>query len=253
MLKRKPFKRHQPNIGRQSGMTLMELLVAGAISIVASAGMLMLMASTLGSGTKTIKMTRLSQEMRSAMQIMTRELRRANYHGTYAACFGDDGCVTTLNIDSVVKEVTIDGGSGGSCFWFWYDRPQGTGTQIAVTGEQVAAFRRTTDGSGVGSIEMSVSGTTTPNCNTDSDSWQPITDPNVYDVTAFAVSNADSYTAAVTAAGATLAVNRIGITMTGSLVDDASIPAWMGGSGIPTVQLQDFVRVRNDTSSPPSS
>ena len=246
MLRPKAFKRHQPNIGHQRGVGLMELLIAGAISIVASAGMLALMANTLGSGTKTIKMTRLSQEMRTAMQIMTRELRRANYHGSYAACFNDADCIDTLGISSVVKEVTIDGGSGGSCFWFWYDRPQGTSTPVAITGEQVAAFRRTTDGAGIGSIEMSVTGTGTPSCNVDSASWQPITNPDVYDVTALTITNTESFTAAITKAGDTLAVNRIGITIIGSLIDDASIPAWMGGSAAPTVQLQDFVRVRND-------
>lgn len=249
---RRAPKRRQLKLAHQSGMTLMELLVAGAISIIASAAMLALMANTLGSGTKTIKMTRLTQEMRSTMQIMTRELRRANYHGTYAACYGDENCITTLGISGVVKQVTIDGGSGGSCFWFWYDRPQGSGTEIAITSEQVAAFRRTTNGAGVGLIEMSVSGTAAPNCNVDSDSWQPITNPAVYDVTALAVTNTGSFTAAVTSTGSTLAVNRIGISMTGSLVDDASIPDWMGGSEVPTVQLQDFIRVRNDISAPPA-
>lgn len=236
---------------RQRGMTLMELLVAGVISIVASASMLGLMANTLGTGTKTIKMTRLSQEMRSAMQIMTRELRRANYHGTYAACFGDDDCVGTLGISGAVKNISIQGGSGGSCFWFWYDRPQNGGTEVAVTSEQVAAFRRVTNGNGVGSIEMSVIGTGTPNCSIASTAWQPITDPDVYDITAFAVTNTDSFTSTITSAGATMAVERIGISMTGSLVDDASIPAWMAGSDVPSVELQDFIRVRNDISHPP--
>ncbi len=229
-------------------MTLMELMVAGSISIIASAAMFILMSNALGSGTKTIMITRLSQEMRSAMQIMTRELRRANYHGTYAACFGHPDCINSLGISGVVKNITIDGGSGGSCFWFWYDRPQNGATELAVTSEQVAAFRRTTDGSGVGSIEMSVSGTDTPNCNVDSSSWQPITDPDVYDVTVFAITDTESFTTTVTGAGATVAVNRIGITMTGSLIDDSSVPAWMGGADAPTVQLQDFVRVRNDIS-----
>ena len=98
MLMRRAPKHRQLNLGHQGGVTLMELMIAAAISIIASAAMLALMANTLGSGTKTIKMTRLTQEMRSAMQIMTRELRRANYHGTYAACFGDENCITTLGI-----------------------------------------------------------------------------------------------------------------------------------------------------------
>ncbi len=253
MLKHRTFRRQLPNINRQAGVILMELLVAGLISVVASAAMLALMANTLGTGAKTIKVTRLSQEMRSAMLIMTRELRRANYHGTYADCFGNANCLadedaTGGNISNVVRNISIDGGSGGSCFWFWYDRPQNGATELAVTGEQVAAFRRTTDGSGVGSIEMSVSGTGTPNCNADSSSWQAITNSDVYDVTAFAITDTESFTTTVTGAGATMAVNRIGITMTGSLINDASIPAWMGGEDALTFQLQDFVRVRNDIS-----
>ena len=83
------WKNRQAGWHRQKGMTLMELLVAGFISIIVSSGMVILMASTLGTGTQTIKMTQLSEEMRSAMQIMTRELRRANYHSTYNLCFGN--------------------------------------------------------------------------------------------------------------------------------------------------------------------
>ena len=102
---------------RQKGMTLMELLVAGFISIIVSSGMVILMASTLGTGTQTIKMTKLSSEMRSAMQIMTRELRRANYHSTFFRCFGDQGCLgvptadfpNRMDIESEITEINING------------------------------------------------------------------------------------------------------------------------------------------------
>jgi prepilin peptidase dependent protein B len=240
------FKR---SFGRsQRGMTLWELLIATTIGLIAAMGMVILMANTLGTGTRTIKMTRLSQEMRTAMQIMTRELRRANYHGTYAGCFGDADCTTTLGISGVVKAITINGGSGGSCFWFWYDRPDAGGN--LVTGDEVAAFRLVDDGAGVGSLEMSVTGTGAPDCTADpEDGWLPITDSNVYDVTNFAITNTESFVATITKAGATLSVNRIGITMTGTLIGDASIPAWMRGGDLPTVQLQDFIRVRNDITS----
>ena len=97
-------------------MTLMELLVAGTISIIVSSGMVVLMASTLGTGTQTIKMTQLSAEMRTAMQIITRELRRANYHSTYANCFGDANCLINQSIDAKVTEVSIN--AGGDCFGF---------------------------------------------------------------------------------------------------------------------------------------
>ena len=59
-------------------MTLMEMLVAGMISLIALSAMVIVMANTLGTGSQTIQMARVSNEMRAAMQIMTRELRRAN-------------------------------------------------------------------------------------------------------------------------------------------------------------------------------
>lgn len=236
--------------GRQAGMTLMELLVAAVISLVAVAGMLMLLANTFGASTKTIRITGLTKEMRTAMQIMTRELRRANYHGTYAACFGNENCISNLGISGVVKDISIDGGSGGSCFWFWYDRPQSGSTPVDIGSEQVAAFRRATNGSGVGSIEMMVGGTTTPDCGNDGANWQPITDTDVYDITTFSVTNTGSFAPIVTATGSSLSVNRIGIAMTGSLVNSPGIPAWMGGSDAPMVRLEDFIRVRNDIPTP---
>jgi len=236
------------NFKYQKGMTLMELLVAGSISIIASAGMIVLMASTLGTATRTIKMTGLSEEMRTSMQMITRELRRANYHGSYAVCFGDSDCRNTLSLDSVLQPVTIDGGSGGSCVYFWYDRPQASGvTALAVDAEQVAAFRLATTDDGVGSIEMSVSGTATPDCAGSGDNWQPITDPDIYDITNFAVTNDESFALALSSLGGSLAIDRIGITMTGILLSDASLPAWMQ-SGT-SLTLTDFIRVRNDISS----
>ncbi len=83
---------------RQGGMTLIELLVAGVISLIAATGMIIVMANTLGTGSKTIQMAKVTQEMRTAMQIMSRELRRANYHSTFMACYGNVDCLSTLGI-----------------------------------------------------------------------------------------------------------------------------------------------------------
>ena len=247
MLIKAKSRPHRSLPGRQSGMTLLELLVAGVISLIAMSGMIILMANTLGTGTQTIKMTRLGQEVRTAMQIMTRELRRANYHSTYAACFANINCRSDLGITSVVKAVTIDG--GGDCFWFWYDRPQDpSDTQIAVTAEQVAAFRRRANGSGVGVIEMSVTQATQPNCAGTGSNWQPITDPDVYDVTAFVI-NTGQFATAVNTTGSSLITDQIGIAITAQMASDAALPSWLQGDAAPYT-LQDFIRVRNDIPNP---
>jgi Tfp pilus assembly protein PilW len=238
---------------RQKGMTLIELLVAGLISIIVMSGMVILMANTLGTGTQTIKMTRLSAEMRTAMQIMTRELRRANYHATFAGCFGNLDCLATLGITGQVTEVNINGTN--DCLWFWYDRPQRCPTssctaaelaaaQTAITAETVAGFRRTVTG-GIGVIQMTTSGTSAANCP--GGGWVSITNPDLVDITAFnaddAVTNFASFTST---ANGTQSIEQIEITMSGRLRSDASLPAFMQGINAPVLTVQDFVRVRND-------
>jgi len=193
----KYWKNRQAGWKRQRGMTLMELLVAGFISVIVSSGMIILMGNTLGTGTQTIKMTQLSGEMRSAMQIMTRELRRANYHSTYATCFGDLDCLQTNGIDSKVTEVNIN--DTGDCFWFWYDRPQRcasppcTAAEYAAaqtlisdagTKDTIAAFRLATttdaDETVIGVIQMTTTGTDASACP--STGWVDITNPNLVDI-----------------------------------------------------------------------
>ncbi|NIP17774.1 MAG: prepilin-type N-terminal cleavage/methylation domain-containing protein, partial [Xanthomonadales bacterium] len=71
---------------RQAGLTLIEVLVAMVISLVVAMAMVSLMANTMGTGTRTIQMSRLTAELRAALQIMTRDVRRANYHGNFVAC-----------------------------------------------------------------------------------------------------------------------------------------------------------------------
>ena len=238
-------------------MTLMELLVAGSISIVVSSGMVILMASTLGTGTQTIKMTKLSSEMRTAMQIMTRELRRANYHASFIRCYGKPNCLAMLDIADEVSEININ--TDGDCFWFWYDRPQRCPTssctvaelaaaQTAITAETVAGFRRADSGA-IGVIQMTTSGTSAATCP--GSGWVDITNPDLIDVTAFTVENAvTNFASYEYTFNGTQNVERIGITMSGKLRSDGSLPDWMQGNNAPLLTVQDFVRVRNDVFRP---
>ena len=242
------WKNHQSPCKRQRGMTLIELLVAGVISLIAVFGMVLVMANTLGTGSQTIHMSRLTHEMRTSMQIMTRELRRANYHAGYMSCLGDSNCRQTLDIAGVVAEINIS--NSNDCFWFWYDRPQDV-IEVAVTAEFVAAFRRDTDANGIGTLQMTTLETGAANCNQD-DGWLNITDPGIIDVTAFNVTDAQSYTEATNTTGTTQSVERIGITMIARLRADASVPAWLQSNVNATRQLQDFITVRNNITTVPA-
>ena len=237
-------KRSYPaNRLKQKGMTLIELLVAGVIRLIAASGMVLVMASTLGTGSQTIQMARLTQEMRTAMQIMSRELRRANYHASFMSCYGQVDCLVTLGLTNNVGVIGITDNGDSDCFWFWYDRPQ-IGTQLAITAEPVAAFRRAvTDGAGV--IQMTITSMSAPNCGSDA-GWVDITDPAIIDIETFNVSDATSFVETFNADGDTQSVERIALTMTAKLKADNSVRSWIQNNANASRQLTEFVTVRNN-------
>lgn len=249
---------HVKTLKYQRGVTLIELLVAGVISLIAVSGMVLVMATTLGATTQTIEMTRLTQEMRTAMQIMTRELRRANYHPGFLACYGDIGCLDGdiggapgVALSTKIKQIQLGNSVGtNDCLMFWYDRPQ-TGTVVALDDEPVSAFRRTELNS-VGIIQM-IGGSADAACNDppDDDDWVDITDPNVIDVLTFTVDNADvdfpSIQEDINPEGDFQNVEKIGLTMIARLRADSSVPQWLQDNVNATRQLDEFIKVRNHT------
>jgi len=237
-------KRQSLNCRKQKGMTLIELLVAGIISLIAAAGMVIVMANTLGTGSQTIRMTRLNNEMRTAMQIMSRELRRANYHATYMSCYGNVDCRADLSIDSKIKDITIVENGNSDCFYFWYQRPG-----ITMGNSQTAAFRRAVVGT-VGKLQMTTSITGTPSCNAD-DNWFDITDPTIIDVQQFNVEDR-GFTEVINDAGDTQDVERVALILQAKLV--TAPLTIMGMTAPPNVvkELQEFITVRNNITSPAS-
>jgi type II secretory pathway component PulJ len=248
----------------QKGVTLVELLVAAVISLIAVSGMVLLMASTLGTSAYTIKMSRVTHDMRTAMQIMTRELRRANYHEGWLACYGDMGCRKNdelgIDIEAQINRIRIGDSVGtNDCLWFWYDRPQLCqessctaeelkDDQLDVTLESVAAFRRAETG-GVGRIQMTTTREIAASCATSPD-WVDITDPNIMDVLAFTVTNADpdfpSIFEELNTALDSQNVEKIGLVLTARLTAHASVPAWIQGNANATRTMDEFVSVRNN-------
>ena len=252
-------------------MTLIELLVAGVISLIAASGMVLVMASTLGTGSQTIQMARLTQEMRTAMQIMSRELKRANYHSTYLSCYGYVDCLVTLGLTGKVSTIGVtnidDNGADSDCFWFWYDRPQPCPTSACTAaqllaaqtpivpttshpkGETVSAFRRAVADDGVGRLQMTTTRTTAAACSLSAD-WVDITDPNIIDVLAFTVDNADadhpSISEPINSAGDTQNVEKISLVITARLTADPSVPTWIRGNANATRTMDEFVTVRNN-------
>jgi len=237
---------------RQKGVTLIELLVAVTISIIAVSGMLAAMANTLGTGGQTIKMTRMTQEMRTTMQLMTRELRRANYHSGFLDCYGNTGCLSSItglgNVTTKIKSIGIN--DSADCIWFWYQRPGATAT---LGSWRVAGFRRKVDGDNIGRIQMTTGSTSATPCASASEAeWvgstgkgADITDPNFIDVLSFTIVNESPTAEIINSNNDTQNVQRIRLTITSKLKADGSVPGFVQNNANATRTLTELIQVRN--------
>ncbi|MDT3705245.1 MAG: prepilin-type N-terminal cleavage/methylation domain-containing protein [Thiobacillus sp.] len=66
-----------PRIGRQSGFGLVELMIGLLVGMIVVGAAVSLLSTTMASSNDSIKMTRLDQELRQTMTMLTRDLRRA--------------------------------------------------------------------------------------------------------------------------------------------------------------------------------
>jgi Tfp pilus assembly protein PilW len=203
-------------------------MVSMTLSLLAVSTMVILMANTLRTGSNTIQMSRLSQELRAAMQLMSRDLRRANYHSSFLQCFANADCRTDLGISAYVNTISVD--AAGDCFWYWLDR----NGDADLSNDAIGAFRLgSVNGTGV--IQMRTAGNGAADCESD-DGWEAITDFRIVDITGFTVAEDDSYTESLSASGDQQFVEKIRFNIAGRMLRNPDV----------TREIQDLVLVRND-------
>lgn len=253
------FKSQQVKLNKQQGASLMEVLIAMSISLVVTAAMIALMANSLGTTTRIIKMTKLSDDMRIAMQMMSRDIRRSNYNGKSMYCYATESCLESSTItladgsemklaNDINIEVDVD---DNTCFTFLMDRDQdgdATTFNSDPTIDSAGGFRRTLvkpdpdadDSERVGVIEM-WTGNAAPACGAAAGTggWVQITNPENMDIFEFSVDENLSYTQEIFNDGATSLsqkVRKIRMNMQGQLVLDNTIVR----------RMEDVISVRND-------
>lgn len=217
-------------IPRSRGFSLMEVLIASSLSLVVTASMIALMSSSLGSTARIIKMTRLTDDLRSAMLLMSRDVRRSNYTADAINCFANPDCLTDGSISSPGDVVISD---NNECFVFSMDRDQdGEGT------ENAGGFRRVIAG-GIGVIQMWV-GESVPDCASPDASWAAVTDANDIEITGFSVDDDLSYTEVVLEDAEGIQyfqkVRKVRMNISGRLISDLSIQRTVG----------DIINLRNN-------
>jgi type II secretory pathway component PulJ len=222
----------------QLGASLMEVLVAMSISLVVTASMVALMSNSLSSTTRIIKMTKLADDMRVAMQMVTRDVRRTSFNSNAMLCYGNADCATdgSVTLPGDVTLVDLDADAVSDCVTFLMDRDfDGDSTENDAGG-----FRRVAVGD-VGVIEMWTGGAA-PDCTAAAGTagWVEVTNPENMNITTFTIDDSESYTEVVLEDinGNTLSqrVRKLRISMSGNLVMDPTIVR----------RVEDVISVRND-------
>ena len=223
---------------RQAGVTLIEAMISLALSLIVTSAMVVLMANSMGTSTRIIHMSQLTDEMRNAMSMMTRDVRRANYSANSIFCYGYSKCGFAGGGALQTGDIVID----GECFTFTLDRSfDGDATNDAVGG-----FRRVVTG-GTGVIEMwtGLAGTT-PDCASGAGAanWIELTDPNTVDITIFTINDDGSIEKEIAESKTSTFNTRqreIQVLLEGELVLEQQ-----KGNVVVVRRLEDIIYVRND-------
>lgn len=215
---------------RQSGFTLLELMIALAISVIVMAGVLALFINMINHSRGTIDAGRLDRELHSVLTAMGTDIRRAGYWGQAETSNSNPFMVTGST------DLSINGAN--DCILVTYDHDD-DGVLPAISAgvdDERYGYRKTGD-----AIQFRPRGSTF-DCTATAANWSDLTDPNVVTITAFnIVKNEDDIDLDGAGPGTEkMTVRSITITITGQLTNDASV----------TKTYTQTVRVYNDKYTP---
>lgn len=219
---------------KQKGVSLIEAMIGLALSLIVTSSMVVLMSNSLGTATSIIQMSQLTDELRGAMSIVSRDVRRANYNINAIYCYANSDCATDGSASQFADVLVGDSVTVDDCIIFGLDR----NWDGDASNDGAGAFRRVVS-DGVGQIEMWVGGSKPDSCTTASANWMPLTDSNIVHISALTISDDDSFEGSILEEGGTYVTKRtrrVDLEVVGQLVKDQSI----------TRRMRDSITVRND-------
>lgn len=249
---------------KQSGFSLIELMVGITVGLIVLAGAIAVFANLSFAGLENVRATRLNEQMRGSLNLITRELQRSGYANAWTA-----GSVNVLGLDTdlmgLFGTVTLggscadgdgDGANECDCVLYSYDlndsAKQGVGGAGTLgAGGVDAALQDNTNFElfgfrlNAGALEMRTAGDS-GSYTCAGGTWRDISDDNV-SITAltFEAAPGDSFSSevyggngdAVQDSGEIWLLRRkINVVLSGELATDSAV----------TVELRDEVKIKND-------
>ena len=215
------------------GFSIVELLVGVAIGLFILTGASLLYVNNLGNSRLLLIQARMDQDLRSAMDLITRDLRRGAY---WVDSLKGTATTASAATPNTYAAVSVSGSASAATIAYSYDDVSSTTTNLD---ERTFGFRLTNTNPSFGRIEMDLGN------SAGTGNWQAVTDVNIVSITEFSiteeataidVSAACTATCTLGAGCPRITVRTYDIRLTGtSRVDPAMVRS-----------LRSQVRVRND-------
>lgn len=226
---------------RHRGFGLIELMVAIVIGLIVLTALTSLVVAVLRTNNENMEMTRLTQELRAAGQLITRDLRRASFTQKAVQNVGKLNSNSSAPIvnpfdemdfhkDGTEIDFVADPTAGpADCVFFRYDDPE-QGTLGTLDEADNRGFRFNSDAN---TIEMLDGG----NGSCTSGDWETLTDPATVEIThlGFSTKNQDAFKH-LAVGNLEMTVREIVITLSGRLASDPSVER----------TVAETIRIRND-------
>ena len=215
------------------GFTLVELLIALAIGSVVLTGLLGIFETTVKHSNATLNAVRLDQDLRTAMDMISGDIRRAGFWGNAKNNIGLG--VNNNPFMTTTTDVTIN--NAGNCILLSYDK-NGDGA-IAALGagdDERYGYRLS------GQVLQARLPNAAFSCTSASTTWEDITNPKIITMTGLSFTKDEkSIDLDNSGAGvAALILRSITITLSGQLATDASV----------SKTLTQQIKIRNDRFAP---
>jgi len=188
------------------GFTLTEMMIALAVSLLVLVAVVAFLMSSFRGNSDYVRSTRLTQDLRNTMDLVTRDLRRAGYDGKsmQLVSTGDVSPLSRVQLCNSSDVCTVGATAPLTCVIYSYDRPGGTWGTLDVDNGEVRGIRmrsRTVNNRTVGVMEYAVSGNgikptcagagpdygTFPTVCNAATNWCPLTDGTRIDISSFAI------------------------------------------------------------------
>jgi Tfp pilus assembly protein PilW len=155
------------------GMSLIEMMIALVAGLIVIGAVLTFTVATVRAYNENIRSTRLTQDLRTGMNLAVREIRRSGYDAASV-----NRIFSTTSPSSFTSLSAVQAATG--CVIYRYDRGVGAiGDAPAATELRGIRLNSTT-----GTLQMDATSSSI-DCSSTGSSWVDLTDPNVVNITQF--------------------------------------------------------------------